>query len=634
MSDDELTTSPAEDATNNLEGIEDSVLEEPAAAVEPAADEAASATAAGPSVEGEANAALGAGADDDGEAETEFGAGAEADAEADSDNDLGTEADAEAEADSETAQAEAAETGVATPVDSDPEAASAIEPDAAEAELEPEIEPEVPAALEATPASETPASEVPVLENVSTTVSDTHNIPRFLTREQYEQVGDDPEPLPAGFEVIEGGATTAEQLPVISAEDVSPANASTPEADIERRPDMTQNLARAGAAVADAAASVGSMLSQGMGAVREVSAAKRAHSEAREQLDELSRVIGENEEELNHRRDVEMRYDELLAQQTERRQKALGIVASTQAAQEAIASAISDLKTQLDQMKEQDSATEKRLKAAVEEAESKEATARESANRLVRRVTDAQRALDAAKTKRDEQIAAAQAEIDTAQTRLRALREEFAGIQRNPSANSAAYSVRGGQLQADISDATERLRAAQEVLPRVTADGNQSVADAEAVLAAVNKPIDEARTAFREVSDTTATARDALDEAREDAETRQKALRTKINEQEKARREQEKAERDAQADADDAAFMLEDMADIHAHPEITEQLAARIASDRAYRAEQLQKVESLAETEQDVRERTRASRLRFTGALAIVILIVILVVLLWNVLVP
>lgn len=595
MSDDELTTSPAEDATNNTEQNETAVPDKPEVAQETEPEETLDAQ--------------------------------EATAPAEDGSETATDDDLEPEDENEAAASDASETEVeCTPAMGD----------VPETESEPTGEADGSEEDESEAADEAAAApEIPVLEDVSTTVSNTQGIPRFLTREQYEQVGDDPEPLPAGFEVIDGGAAAgAEPLPVISAEDVSPADATGAEADAERKPDLTQNIARAGAAVAGAASSVGSMLSQGMGAVREVNAAKRAHSEARETLDELSRVIGENEEELNHRRDVEMRYDELLEQQTERREKALGVVASTKTAQEAISAAISDLKAQLDQMKEQDSATEKRLKAAVEEAEAKEATAREGANRLVRRVTDAQRALDAAKAKRDEQIAAAQAEIDTAQTRLRALREEFAGIQRNPSANSAAYSVRGGQLQADISDATERLRAAQEVLPRVTAEGNQSVADAEAVLAAVNKPIDEARSAFREVSDTTAGARDALDEARKDAEGRQKSLRTQINEQEKARREQEKAEQNAQAEADDAALTLEDMADIHAHPEITDQLAARIASDRAYRAEQLQKVESLAETEQDIRERTRASRLRFTGALAIVILIVILIVLLWNVLVP
>ena len=56
---------------------------------------------------------------------------------------------------------------------------------------------------------------VPVLDDVSTTASDTENIPRFLTRDQYEQVGDDPDPLPSGFEVIDGGisATGGAQTP-------------------------------------------------------------------------------------------------------------------------------------------------------------------------------------------------------------------------------------------------------------------------------------------------------------------------------------------------------------------------------------------------------------------------------------
>ncbi len=564
------------------------------------------------------------------EGNTELEAVTEVDMNTEPETDTSTELTAESDEGDEAPKADAvsaADETVCVPETAE-DTIAAVKPNA----TEPESAPAQSAAPLPTPEPEVNqlSAGIPVLEDVATTVSDTQNIPRFLTREQYEQIGDDPDPLPAGFEVIDGGSAASEPLPVISAQDVATrAEAETP---IEQKPSAKQNIARAGAAVADAAVSVGSMLTTGMGAVREVNAAKRAHSEAREQLDELSRVIGENEDELNHRRDVERRYDELFEQQTQRREKALEVVTSTKAAQEAIASAMGDLKSQLDQMKEEDSATEKRLKAVVEEAEAKESTAREGANRLVRRVTDAQRALDAAKQRRDEQVAAAQAEIDAAQTRLRALREEFAGIQRNPSANSAAYSVRRGQLQTDISDATELLRRAQSELPRVTAEGNQAIADAEAILAQANKPIDEARSAFREVSDATAAARDALDEAREDAESRQKALRAQINEKEKARREQEKAQQNAQAEADDAAFMLEDMQDIHAHPEITEQLAARIASDRAYRAEQLQKVESLAETEQSIRERTRTSRLRFTGALVVVILFVILLVLLWNVL--
>lgn len=469
---------------------------------------------------------------------------------------------------------------------------------------------------------------VPVLDDVSATVSDTENIPRFLTRDQYEQVGDDPDPLPTGFEVIDGGisATGGAQTPTV------PDEESVPKEALPAKPEdgAAQAVAKAGAAIADAAASVGSMLSQGMGAVREVSAARRAHSEARDHLDELSQVIEENEDELTHRRDVEANYAQIVAEQTARQASCLESVRAAVAAQQAIAKTIDDLKQSLSAMKDADKATEKRLKSALDAAESQEASAREGANRLVRRVTDAQRGLESAKADRETNLAAARKAVESAQARLNALREEFAEIQRNPSANSAAYSVRGTELENDISDATEQLRTAQEQLPRLTAELDQSIADAEAVVAEANKPIEEARSSFRDVSNATAEARDALDAARKDAETRQKELRSQINEQEKALKNQQKAQQEAQDDADNAAEILADANDIHAHPEITQQLAARIDSDKQYQAQQMQQVESLAATEKNVREQTRTSRLKFVGIVAAIVVAVALLIFCWT----
>lgn len=469
---------------------------------------------------------------------------------------------------------------------------------------------------------------VPVLDDVSATVSDTENIPRFLTRDQYEQVGDDPDPLPSGFEVIDGGisATGGAQTPTVPDEESAPKEA------LPAKPEdgAAQAVAKAGAAIADAAASVGSMLSQGMGAVREVSAARRAHSEARDHLDELSQVIEENEDELTHRRDVEANYAQIVAEQTARQASCLESVRAAVAAQQAIAKTIDDLEQSLSAMKDADKATEKRLKSALDAAESQEASAREGANRLVRRVTDAQRGLESAKADRETNLAAARKAVESAQARLNALREEFAEIQRNPSANSAAYSVRGTELENDISDAAEQLRTAQEQLPRLTAELDQSIADAEAVVAEANKPIEEARSSFRDVSNATAEARDALDAARKDAETRQKELRSQINEQEKALKNQQKAQQEAQDDADNAAEILADANDIHAHPEITQQLAARIDSDKQYQAQQMQQVESLAATEKNVREQTRTSRLKFVGIVAAIVVAVALVIFCWT----
>ena len=468
---------------------------------------------------------------------------------------------------------------------------------------------------------------VPVLDDVAATVSDTENIPRFLTRNQYEQVGDDPDPLPSGFEVIDGGISTVnEDRAPIAPE----AEARIEHHDSKPEDGAAQAVAKAGAAIADAAASVGSMLSQGMGAVREVSAARRAHSEARDHLDELSQVIEENEDELARRREVETNYAQIVAEQTARQNNSLETARAAVSAQQAIAKVIEELKQNLSAMKDADKTTEKRLKSALEAAESKEASAREGANRLVRRVTDAQRGLESAKADRETNLAAAKKAVESAQARLDALREEFAEIQRNPSANSAAYSVRGIELENDISDAAEQLRQAKDQLPRLTVELDQAIADAEAVVAEANKPIDEARSSFRDVSNATAEARDALDAARKDAESRQKELRAQINEQEKALKNQQKAQQDAQDDADDAAEILADANDIHAHPEITEQLAARIDSDKQYEAQQLQQVESLAATEKNVREQTRTSRLKFVGIVAAIVVVVALVIFCWT----
>lgn len=510
--------------------------------------------------------------------------------------------------------------------DDDERTDNASEPASEEADTDEQIEPgKEDGQQDSTPLD---LDGVPVLDDVSATVSDTENIPRFLTRDQYEQVGDDPDPLPSGFEVIDGGisATGGAQTPTVPDEESAPKEA------LPAKPEdgAAQAVAKAGAAIADAAASVGSMLSQGMGAVREVSAARRAHSEARDHLDELSQVIEENEDELTHRRDVEANYAQIVAEQSARQASCLESVRAAVAAQQAIAKTIDDLKQSLSAMKDADKATEKRLKSALDAAESQEASAREGANRLVRRVTDAQRGLESAKADRETNLAAARKAVESAQARLNALREEFAEIQRNPSANSAAYSVRGTELENDISDAAEQLRTAQEQLPRLTAELDQSIADAEAVVAEANKPIEEARSSFRDVSNATAEARDALDTARKDAETRQKELRSQINEQEKALKNQQKAQQEAQDDADNAAEILADANDIHAHPEITQQLAARIDSDKQYQAQQMQQVESLAATEKNVREQTRTSRLKFVGIVAAIVAAVALVIFCWT----
>lgn len=482
-------------------------------------------------------------------------------------------------------------------------------------------------------------------------------MPAFLTREEYEQVGDDPDPLPEGFEVIDGGMSDDPLIEIASyapqqhahapvampgaapapqaAPYGAPAQAEAPlppvQPPVQSAPAQMQKSPQAPEANGPGAAqAVGAFITEGVGAVRQVSAAKRAHASAREELEQLEQTILEQQDELAHRRDIEERYSQIIEEESARQDQAILNIAQAKAAQDSIRAAVDALKEKLAAVREADAQTEKRLKAAVDAAEGKEASSRESGTRLQRRLDDAKKSLEKAETEREVAIDTAQRAIDAAAARLATLREEFAEVQRNPSANSAAYSVRSNELQLEISDAAEELRQAQHALPVITEEVERSLATARAMVEEAKKPIDAAKRAHREVTNEADEARDALDTAKNAAAERQREIRDQIAAQEKAIKEQDRLIAGEQAEADDAQAVMDEANDIHAHPEITEALEADLERNRAERAEQASEVRELADAERDVRQRTHDSRVRFMGAIGIGAAIVLaLIVLAW-----
>lgn len=474
-------------------------------------------------------------------------------------------------------------------------------------------------------------------------------MPAFLTREEYEQVGDDPDPLPEGFEVIDGGMSDDPLIEIASyapqqnmhasapapMPHSAPAQAEAPlppaQPPVQSAPEQTQKDPQAPEANGPGAAqAVGAFITEGVGAVRQVSAAKRAHASAREELEQLEQTILEQQDELAHRRDIEERYSQIIEEESARQDQAILNIAQAKAAQDSIRAAVDALKEKLAAIREADAQTEKRLKAAVDAAEGKEASSRESGTRLQRRLDDAKKSLEKAETEREVAIDTAQRAIDAAAARLATLREEFAEVQRNPSANSAAYSVRSNELQLEISDAAEELRQAQHALPVITEEVERSLTTARAMVEEAKKPIDAAKRAHREVTNEADEARDALDTAKNAAAERQREIRDQIAAQEKAIKEQDRLIAGEQAEADDAQAVMDEANDIHAHPEITEALEADLERNRAERAEQASEVQELADAERDVRQRTHDSRVRFMGAIGIGAAIVLaLIVLAW-----
>ena len=456
--------------------------------------------------------------------------------------------------------------------------------------------------------------ETPVADQGST-------MPSFLQLEHPTIGTDAVDPHAAGFSVIEGGTSNI-AAPQTANADAADATHST----TSRTPAASRDL---GTAVSNTANAVGTFIAQGASAMREMNAAKKALADARAHLAELEQRIADQAEELETRQDIAGRYNQIVADQRQAIAAAQKTAAAAEIDHDAHAAKAAELKAQLEQMKEEDDAAERRLKAALDAVEAREASSRETGNRLVRRLEDSKRIRDKVQAERDAGIAAAQQTVDATRAQLETLRREYAELQRNPSANPANYTVRTSELSMQISDTADALRKAEEDVPRVTADLEHSLAAAEQAVEQAQAPIADAKRAHQAVTTEADAARDELQSAKTAAATRQRELREKVAAEDKARREQEQTIANAQADAAHAQSIIEQATEVHDHPEITESLAGSLARDKAEHAETEREVAQLEAAEDDVRERTRDSRIKFTGAIVCIIAAILVIIAIW-----
>lgn len=456
--------------------------------------------------------------------------------------------------------------------------------------------------------------ETPVADQGST-------MPSFLQLEHPTIGTDAVDPHAAGFSVIEGGTGNITTPQAADADATDAGHPTAPHA-----PAASRDL---GTAVSNTANAVGTFIAQGASAMREMNAAKKALADARAHLAELEQRIADQSEELETRQDIAGRYEQIVTEQRQTIDSAQKAAAAAEISRDAHAAKTAELKAQLEQMKEEDDATERRLKAALDAVEAREASSRETGNRLVRRLEDSKRIRDKVKAERDAGIAAAQQTVDATRAQLETLRHEYAELQRNPSANPANYTVRTSELSMQISDTADALRKAEEDVPRITADLEHSLAAAEQAVEQAQAPIAEAKRAHQAVTTEADAARDELQTAKTAATTRQRELREKIAAEDKARRDQEQSIANAQADSAHAQSIIEQATEIHDHPEITESLAGSLARDKAEHAETEREVAQLEATEDAVRERTRDSRIKFTGAIVCIVAAILVIILVW-----
>lgn len=445
-----------------------------------------------------------------------------------------------------------------------------------------------------------------------------------LTAPSCDVEGAEDEPsgqIPAFLAQNQMAATHAAETPDESAgenaRDTADADGGEPGATEPTEPEGTEAVETSGPS---------GLFSEGVASMKAMSSARRAHAEARDELERLQNTIAAREAELEHRRDIEANYDEIIERERARKSDAEQAAEDLKAQRDATAERVSQLKRKLEQMREEDTTTEKRLKVTLDAATDKEQSARESGRRLQNRLDDAKSDLERLNEERRAGLIASEQAIASAEKRLATLNAEYAELQRNPSANSAEYSVRTRELEFEISDAAAALRSAREDLPQTDRETQRAIDEAIAAVAAAEKPIATAKTAFDEAAAASDKARDAYSDAKEAAEARQKELRKRIGDEEKSLKSQDRSITDKLDEASVAQAVIDEAEDVIAHPEVTEAIAHALEADRAEHGDRVAEVEELANTERDVCEQTRASRIRFIAAITGIALLAILAI--------
>ena len=418
--------------------------------------------------------------------------------------------------------------------------------------------------------------------------------------------------------------------------DVIEADAQIIEKDIEPAEDEAEPLtpeavigaareaAQVGADAAREAAQAGAAsVTQGMAAVRAVSAAKRAHASAREALAQIEQTAAELTDELDHRREVEQNFDGIIELQNKELAEANEALAQASASHSRLEAELEQAKADLAQLKASNEQKLAQPRELANDARAKLDEAEREARDARRAVKGAQAQADDAIGSRDSRIQAANRAAQTAQGRLDKLQAQLTEMRRDPSAGARNLT----EKSSEVAGALAQLENAKAEIARINAEAAQGVEAAQTHLYTQRKSLEMIEDDLARAMDDEREKRTAFDELKSACDAAEKEAGKKVKglagDIEAARQDGELA----RGRIDAANAQIADARDIHAHPEATDQLAARVAEVNASLAAQRAQVAELANEERVVRERTQRTRYVFYGLIAAAILIVVLFVL-------
>lgn len=374
---------------------------------------------------------------------------------------------------------------------------------------------------------------------------------------------------------------------------------------------------------AQRAAQVGTAtVTEGVSAMRELSAARRAHATAFKELERLEKDVDQLGQQLDHRRDVEANYERIVEVQTQEIEDTARELEQARGRRASLESQLEGKNNELACLKkanEQKVAPSRKLMEEAKDALSRAERAHAEARRALK---GAQAQANEAAANRDSKLQAAKRSADSASAKLARQQDQLTEVRRDPSAGAKGLS----QASSAVAAALAQLENARENVARVTQETDQAVQIAQTHLYTQRKSLEEAEADLKAAQEHERRLRDAYDAKRAKTSELETGVTSKIDELKAAVKQAREDEAGARGRQDAARATLEEAHDIHAHPELTDELARRLEASRTQAGEQRTLVERLASEERMVRERTQHTRKIFYALVGIAVVIVLLVI--------
>lgn len=393
------------------------------------------------------------------------------------------------------------------------------------------------------------------------------------------------------------------------------------EGDADGSPAAPESLERrAISAARGAATGAATTLRGGLSAMRDVRAASREHAGAQRRVRSMTEALEEDSRTLAHRQDVEGRYGDIVAEQSEASRRASQAMQEAQATVERLGAEASSLEDRLAKMRTAHEQELRPYRRVMETSRGRASDASQTVAEARRAVKGAEAQVKEATDGRTQGIAQANRTLDNSQERLRRVQEDLRRAQADPSAKADAVA----QLQRENVAELAHVEAARAEVTNATRATQEAVEKAQMHLWTQKQSLETAQ------ADADAAKRDyeghkaEYDRRAAEAAAQEKELSDAVAER-RAGIESAKASHDEAADAyDDAQGLLAEAEAIHATPEETERLAASIAEQQAALESAQSELEDLAHNERALRQHTRTERYILVAVLALLVVLAVL----------